>query len=81
MTSYFFLPQKIDLISKYLCARPGSDSFKDKRVTAEGVENTPRVSSRPKSPGFKEVPLFAILTRNISSDFSLEFFSVCQYNS
>ena len=30
---------------------------------------------------FKEVPLLAILTRNISSNFSPEFLSICEYNS
>ena len=29
----------------------------------------------------KGVPLFAILTRNISSNFSPEFLSICEYNS
>ena len=29
----------------------------------------------------KEVPLFAILTRNISSNFSPEFLSICEYKS
>ena len=30
---------------------------------------------------FKEIPLHAILTRNISSNFPPEFLSICEYNS
>ena len=41
----------------------------------------PRYNISKLNNNFKEVPLFAILTRNISSNFSLEFFSICEYNS
>ena len=38
-------------------------------------------SNLVESERIKEVPLFAILTRNISSNFSPEFLLICEYNS
>ena len=35
----------------------------------------------PDAVYFKEIPLLAILTRNIYSNFSPEFLSICEYNS
>ena len=51
----------------------------------KGMESTSPSDRKPeKSPAkikLKEVSLFAILTRYISSNFSPEFLSLCEYSS